>query len=213
MEPEQPNQDPDPERRFLTVSTVSNRSPRLLAIAAAAVILVAIGAGMLYLAYRSRSESPVAVTPSPAAGAGVLSSPSPQAAAPSPSPLVMATQAPPLAAVPFPSPTIAYPADWPSELRFPESFVLVEATSGTLPDGSTKGWSAKLRFKGSPNQAVEALTLFLGNGGWQIRQLPLDSGGSLLLVQRQGKSGNGTVIIDPDPSDSTSSRILAGIRL
>src|SRR5438874_1547937 len=140
MEPEQPTQQPDnQERHAQTASTVSKRPSTLILIAASAAILVVIGAGMLYLAYGSRSEAPVALVPSPAAGSAAGASPAAQAITPSPSPVPVSTFPPALAEVTFPTQSTAYPADWPAELHYPDQFSVVEAASGTLPDGVSQG--------------------------------------------------------------------------
>lgn len=114
----------------------------------------------------------------------------------------------PLAAVSFPSEPIQYPTDWPNDLKFPKEFVLVDSASGTLPESTAKGWSAKLRFQGKPSGAVTAISGFFEEKGWTIVENDrLDSGGFLLLL-RHGQ-GDGIVIVDTDPSNSSHTLIIA----
>jgi hypothetical protein len=114
----------------------------------------------------------------------------------------------PLTAVSFPSEPTPYPTDWPEDLKFPKDFVLVDSTSGTLPESTTKGWSAKLRYQGKPSEAENATTAFFEEKGWTIvENNPLDSGGSTLLLQRE--QANGIVVIDVDPNDPSVTLIIA----
>ena len=115
-----------------------------------------------------------------------------------------------LASVEFPSEAAQYPQDWPAELTFPTDFILVDSSSGSLPEGSKKGWSMKLRYAASSSDTEAAVTSFLQGNGWQIVQNePLDSIGYSILIQR-GKS-SGIVIIDIDPVESSNSIILSTI--
>ena len=115
-----------------------------------------------------------------------------------------------LASVEFPSEESQYSQDWPADLTFPSDFILVDYSSGILPEGSKNGWSMKLRYDASPSQAEAAAISFLEDKGWQIVQNePLDSIGYSILIQR-GKS-SGIVIIDIDPVESSNSIILSTI--
>jgi hypothetical protein len=114
----------------------------------------------------------------------------------------------PLTAVPFPSEPIQYPADWPGDLKFPKEFVLVDSASGTLPESTAKGWSAKLRFQGKPSEAVTAISGFFEEKGWTIVENDrLDSGGFLLLLRHE--QGEGIVIVDTEPSNSSHTLLIA----
>ncbi len=122
----------------------------------------------------------------------------------------VATLPPPLAAVEFPTQAIDYPGDWPAQLHYPRQFDLVEAISGELPGGGSTGWAAKLRYRGEPSSAADLLSSFFTSQGWQIAErMELDSGGFLLLVERDNKTGSGILIIDPDPVDRLYSRVVA----
>lgn len=115
---------------------------------------------------------------------------------------------PPLRNVEFPSEPTQYPEDWPDDLKFPEDFVLVDSTSGTLPESTTEGWSAKLRYQGKPSDAVELASAFFEEKGWTIFQKTrLDSGGFSLILQRE--QGSGIVVIDSDPNDASATLIIA----
>jgi hypothetical protein len=114
----------------------------------------------------------------------------------------------PLTAVSFPSESIQYPVDWPDDLKFPKDFVLVDSTSGTLPESTAKGWSAKLRYQGKPSEAETAITAFFEEKGWTIvENNPLDSGGATLLLQRN--HGSGIIVIDVDPKNSSATLVVA----
>ena len=47
-----------------------------------------------------------------------------------------------------------YPADWPVDLKYPDDFILDGAASGTLIELAPKGYSAQLRYQGTPPQAI-----------------------------------------------------------
>lgn len=114
----------------------------------------------------------------------------------------------PLENVEFPSEPTQYPADWPDELKFPEDFTLLDSTSGILPESTTTGWSAKLKYQGKPSDAVKLASAFLEEKGWTIFQkTQLDSGGFSLILERE--QGGGIVIIDADPNDVSASLIIA----
>jgi hypothetical protein len=117
---------------------------------------------------------------------------------------------PPLANVEFPSNPKNYPSDWPADLRFPNDFVLVDSSSGKLPEGMATGWALKLRYEGKPADATNAITSFLKDQRWTIvERNKLDSGGFSLLIQRE--QGNGIVVIDVDPKNALHSLIIATI--
>jgi hypothetical protein len=114
----------------------------------------------------------------------------------------------PLESVEFPSEPAEYQEDWPDDLIYPTDFVLVDSSSGTLPEDSTKGWSAKLRFQGKSLEALTAITAFFEGKGWTIiDKSSLASGGFTLILQRE--QGNGIVVIDIDPQHSSQTLIIA----
>lgn len=117
---------------------------------------------------------------------------------------------PPLTNVDFPSDSIPYPTDWIDELNFPSEFTLVDSSTGTLPGATTQGWAAKFRFQGKPSDAVKIISSFMNENGWTIvENNKLDSGGSLLLVQRG--QGSGIFVIDKSLEDSSQALIVATI--
>jgi hypothetical protein len=130
----------------------------------------------------------------------------------SPSPTVIVGKLPPpLANVRFPSQPISYPADWHPDLRYPNQFTLVEATSGISPRG-TKGWAAKLVYQGDPRNAADALSIFFVSKGWQpIERTELDSSGFLLLFQKGDKQRTGAIVIDPDTQRPGYIKIVATV--
>jgi hypothetical protein len=125
-------------------------------------------------------------------------------------PSTSSTLPPPLANVDFPSEQIQYPSDWPNELTFPKDLELVDSSSGTMPDNSIKGWSAKLRYQGKPLDAEKMILAFFESHGWTIvDKKQLDSGGFSLLIQR--KSGNGIIVIDTDPIHTSQTIIIVSV--
>ena len=122
------------------------------------------------------------------------------------------TLPPPLEDVEFPGQQIPYPDEWPADLHYPESFRLVEAASGVLPEGEFTGWAAKLRFDDDPQSAADQLSAFFTELGWQIvEQTELDSGGILMLIEKGNKEGTGMLIIDPDTTNPGSSKVLTTV--
>lgn len=120
------------------------------------------------------------------------------------------TLPPPLAKVPFPTKEVDYPPDWPTELRFPEEFRLVDVSSGVFLKGD-KGGAAKLLYKGHPQKAAELLSSFFVSRNWQIiKRYELDSGGVTLLIKR---NKSGIIVIDPDPNNPEYTRIAVTLSL
>lgn len=110
------------------------------------------------------------------------------------------TLSPPLADVDFPDQVVDYPSDWPGELRYPKDFQPADLASGVFPSGSQVGWSVKLRYPGSPEEAAQALSAFFTQQGWQVvEQTGLDSGGFLLIIEK-GSQGSGLLVIDSNPT-------------
>lgn len=117
---------------------------------------------------------------------------------------------PPLANVNFPTDQIPYPVDWPEELKFPDEFVLVDSSSGTLPKGIIQGWAAKFRYKGNPSDVDIAISSFLIEKGWSIiEKSKLDSGGYSILIMME--NGTGIIAIDKDPNKTSQSLIIVTI--
>lgn len=120
---------------------------------------------------------------------------------------ILPTLVPPLQEVEFSTQSIAYPADWPQELRFPADFALVGAETGSMPESTATGWAVKLRYVGNTSSAMEGLVQFLGQAGWSIaEQAALDGGGWVLVLQRD--AGSAIAVIDADPANQDVSRLL-----
>ena len=120
------------------------------------------------------------------------------------------TLPPPLENVEFPSDPVPYPTDWLNELKFPNEFTLVDSSSGTLPESTTYGWSAKFRYQGKPSEALKIISSFLEDKGWTIvENNNLESGGFSLLIQRE--HGNGIIVIDTDSRNASQTLIIATI--
>ncbi len=116
----------------------------------------------------------------------------------------------PLSNVEFPLGQAQYPSDWPDELKFPSPFVLVDSSSGILPEGTTTGWSVKLKFLGNPLEADKLISEFFREEGWTIVESDqLDSGGYSLLIQRG--QGNGIIVMDTDLTNPLQTLIIATV--
>jgi photosystem II stability/assembly factor-like uncharacterized protein len=125
----------------------------------------------------------------------------------------LSTLPPPLADVHFPDEVTTYPADWPDVLRPPETFTLVETTSGPLLESAVTGRSAKLRFPHEPSVAAGQLEEFLKDIEWQIvERVDLGAGGLLLFIASSDNLGEGIVVIDPDQTEAGTSRIMVTFR-
>ncbi len=122
-----------------------------------------------------------------------------------------ATLSPPLENVEFPTQAVPYPSDWPAELRFPEQFIVVDLSSGSLPDSPSTGWAAKLRYVGDPKGAATILSSFLRDNNWQIAEdTSLDTGGVLMVIERDN-NGSGIVVMDIDVTTPGNTIIVATI--
>lgn len=116
----------------------------------------------------------------------------------------------PLQNVSFPFTETQYTADWPDDLKFPNDFLLVDSSSGTLPEGTAIGWAAKFRYYGSPMEASQAIVLFLSEHEWTVvEDVKLDAEGISLLVQRQ--DGSGVIVLGTDPNDPSQTLIVASL--
>lgn len=120
-----------------------------------------------------------------------------------PTELNMETLPPPLVNVEFPEDVKPYPADWPADLHFPESFQTTDFSQGTLPGGAKLGRSVKMRFSGMISDAADGLRAFLGEKGWKIvDETDLDSGGKVWIIEKEG-GGTGMIVIDTQGQDET----------
>lgn len=120
---------------------------------------------------------------------------------------------PPFQNVEFPTQAVAYPADWPGDLRYPSQFTAVEVNTGALPDGTTQSWIAKLRFSGNTTTAAQLLTAFYTAKGWQVSQRDLGGGALLLTLDKESKKSSGFLVIDADAANPAATQVLATIRL
>lgn len=128
--------------------------------------------------------------------------------------LSIPTLVPPLKNIPFPNKEIAYPENWPIDLVFPTEFKLLETTTGKLSSQSPQGWAAKLLFSGSPIIAADTLSTFLQEKGWRIvSRENLESGGAILLVDKEDAASTGILVIDLDNGSSNKTRVVATIFL
>jgi hypothetical protein len=113
-----------------------------------------------------------------------------------------------LAEVEFPTEPIEYPAGWPEDLRYPEEFDLVDASSGSLPGSSALGWGAKLRYEGDLEAAASALSSFYEDNGWEVaEQSFLDTGGVVMVITRE--AGSGILVMDADGDDPAYTNVVA----
>lgn len=115
----------------------------------------------------------------------------------------------PLEDVPFPDQPIQLPTEWPAELTYPQNFIVVDASSGSSPVEAASGWSTKMRYSGAPQNAAADLEKFLQSNGWTVKESNLLDSGGMVSVLAKGSSGNGIVIIDPDPSNPAASIIIS----
>jgi hypothetical protein len=116
----------------------------------------------------------------------------------------------PLENVEFPTEQEQYPADWLEEFKFPSDFILVDSSSGALPESTVQGWAAKFRYQGTPSEATKAISSYLEKKGWTIVESnELDSSGFSFLIQRE--KGNGIIIIDTDPNNASQTLVIATI--
>lgn len=122
----------------------------------------------------------------------------------------MATLPPPLKNVSFPTQIATLPSNWPAELSYPSGFEVVDTSSGKVNEGQPTGWSAKLRYRGNPQEAADKLASFYQGKGWKVlEKTNLDSGG-YLLVLKKGTS-NGVAVFDPDPGQAEDTRVIVTI--
>ena len=190
-------------------TTMNRRTPILIAAGSVVVIALVVGAYILGASRQSPppvSQSPTRQPTSPPSTSLQTISPSGDSSVP--------TLRPPLAGVQFPTQTVDYPPEWPSDLHYPQDFHVVEAYSGPWPaDNTAKGWIAKLRYTGIIGGAADTLTSFFTTNGWQVEQIDLDAGRAMLTVEKDNKQKTGSFVLDRDTNDPGSTIILATIRL
>jgi hypothetical protein len=182
----------------------------LPALIGAIALVVVVTMGWTIVSKQLESSTPAATSPSASTNATATTHPA-VVVSPNPSPTAqLVINLPPrLAEVEFPSETVTYPHYWPDELHYPEEeFLPVALTYGALKEGAT-GWGAKLRYKGNPTGAADALAAFFAGKGWQVvERTPSQSGSYIMLVQKTGMRGSGVIVIEPDQTDSAFTRIL-----
>lgn len=114
-----------------------------------------------------------------------------------------------LSSVEFPEESIAYPGDWPADLKFPTDFILVDTSSGSIGSGNPVGRAAKLRFGVGPSLAAEQLSVFLTEKGWSVETVDKGSNGILLFFERDGGKNQGILVIVPDEQNQNFAKIMA----
>jgi hypothetical protein len=90
--------------------------------------------------------------------------------------------------------------------------MLVETSSGSSELGGPKGWAAKLRTQEEPANAADLLSSFLADQGWEIsHREELESGGLLILIERNSGANQGIIVIDPDQTNPSYTNILSSV--
>jgi hypothetical protein len=116
----------------------------------------------------------------------------------------------PLATISFPDEAVQYPADWPEELKYPKDFILVDTASGSYSEDTPVAYSAQLRYRGTPSQALAAMVAFLQENGWSVLDSTTsNSGNASLIVERA--QGSGLIGFNIDSNDSNQTLITATI--
>jgi hypothetical protein len=116
----------------------------------------------------------------------------------------------------FPTQQIDYPLDWPSDLRYPEQFILVETMINPHADG-TRDWTAKLRYQGDIKTAANILSSFFSTRGFAIayRADRIDyrnTAQAIVIFFDEGDRKNtGSLLLDSDTKSSEYTNILASI--
>ncbi len=185
---------------FLPSKSFSKKS-LLLILGILTIGVLAIGT-VTYLLFSVKQDAPVPVVTSQPTIIPSFS--------PFPSSLPSDDEEPILADVDFPITPIDYPTDWPKQLQFPESLVLVEANSGTIFEGAPKVWIAKFRSEKSAAQISEIVVEHFTQLNWEIKQLPVPTEDLFLAVEYNNEQSTGQVTIS---SDSGGSRIISSVRL
>ena len=99
---------------------------------------------------------------------------------------VAVTLPPPLAKVEFPAQPSDYPQEWLVATKYPEQFIVVEATLGTPADRDSDLWAANVRYAGEARSAVATLSSFSlrRDGEWFKRHALLQRASSCSLSRR-----------------------------
>jgi hypothetical protein len=129
------------------------------------------------------------------------------------SPAAAPTRALSSLSIPAAPTSTAYPTDWPSALRFPDHFTVVETSNGTLPDSTLQGWFATLRYQGSVAAASGELASFFTQKGWTVNKTDSGSGSTVLTVDTPDKSVTGAVILEPADNDPGATNVLVSLHL
>lgn len=115
---------------------------------------------------------------------------------------------PAIAALDIPKDGVSYPDDWPEDLRFPKVFTLVETSSGKSVGGSSQGWTAMYRIKGSVDEAEASLRKHFLDLGWQIPAVEKQEESGYMFLLEKGES-NGFIVIEADPDKRNQTLIMA----
>jgi hypothetical protein len=209
------------------------RSPQAMTIGGTiAAVLIALGGGLWFFVLRPQApDAGQAVTPTASVAANASTLPanptsaiSTRAVLPAGTPtstpeyLTIAgspvpTTVPPLNTLPFLGSPVAYPPDWPGDLRLPQLFVPLEVTSGTYLDGKTQAWAMKLRYRGTRQGAEADLIAFYQQRGWATERLETRSGTTVIGIRRNNGQQTGSFVLSADPDDPAATRIIGTIRL
>jgi hypothetical protein len=117
----------------------------------------------------------------------------------------------PFLGVDFPLQAINYPTAWPVEIRYPDQFLLVDASSAQLPDIGKYGWSAQLRFLGSIEDAYDQLIKFYDAHGWKVTEYPQMNTSTRMLLLQKNETQSGIVVLDIDRTNPRSVLIIASL--
>jgi hypothetical protein len=135
---------------------------------------------------------------------------SPPTVTPPPTPRPLNSLPSILAQVPFPTRPLEYPPDWPAALVYPQQFILVDASAGKLPGGTSQTWATKFRFSGQPADAIALLTSHWGANDWQVldRQ-QLTGDGTVLLITSLTGDTSGMLVVDSEPGSEGATIVIA----
>jgi hypothetical protein len=110
----------------------------------------------------------------------------------------------------FPDETIEYPQNWSVDLVYPPSFQVIGAVSGSPPGETVLGWEAKLRYSGTMQEAVNSLTEFFNDRGWQIEDsLEAGESGLILFLEKDNRRNIGTLTLSPSTQIPDTINIVA----
>lgn len=105
--------------------------------------------------------------------------------------------------IPFQS--IPYPLNWPSELFFPDEFILLDGSFSQTSENNSIVYSADFLFNGDAKNAADLIETYFINNSWStVERSDYDSFYAVLTFSRNNEDGEAIIFIGPAVENENS---------